>query len=63
MTTPVSSLTAAEIERTTALVREAGLAGESVRFVYVGLLEPHKHEVLAFQAGTGPRPGRRSRVL
>ncbi|MEV8638490.1 histamine oxidase, partial [Streptosporangium sp. NPDC051023] len=63
LTTPVSSLTATEIERTATLVREAGLAGESVRFVYVGLLEPHKQEVLAFQAGAGPRPDRRARVL
>ncbi|MEU8036908.1 primary-amine oxidase [Streptosporangium sp. NPDC049078] len=63
LTTPVSSLTATEIEQTVTLVREAGLAGESVRFVYIGLLEPHKQQVLAFQAGTGPRPDRQARVL
>jgi primary-amine oxidase len=44
---PLSSLTAAEITATAAILGAAGLVTESTRFAYVGLLEPHKSEVLA----------------
>jgi primary-amine oxidase len=61
--TPVSSLTADEILRTAQLLREAGHVVDATRFAYLGLLEPHKAEVLAALAGTGPVPDRRARAL
>jgi primary-amine oxidase len=55
---PLDPLTAAEIEAATAAIKAArGLAG-TARFVYVTLFEPAKAEVIAFEAGTGPRPAR-----
>ncbi|MFT4212992.1 MAG: primary-amine oxidase [Microbacterium sp.] len=58
---PLSSLTAAEIE----LVRDVALGLPDVtdrtRFAYVGLEEPDKAEVIAWEAG-GPLPDRRARV-
>jgi primary-amine oxidase len=59
---PVSSLTADEIRRTSALLYDAGHVTEATRFVYVGLLEPPKAEVLAALAG-GPTPDRTVRAL
>jgi primary-amine oxidase len=62
-TTPLSSLTAAEITATTTILGAAGLVAATTRFAYIGLLEPHKSEVLAYAAGTGPLPARQSRAL
>ncbi|GAA4013512.1 primary-amine oxidase [Streptomyces plumbiresistens] len=59
---PVSSLTAEEITRVSALLHQAGHVTDAVRFVYVGLLEPAKSEVLAARAG-GAIPDRQARVL
>jgi len=57
-TTPISSLTADEITRIRQLLHEARLVTETTRFVYVGLLEPSKGEVLAsFDGGPIPATG------
>ncbi|MDT3438831.1 primary-amine oxidase [Pseudofrankia sp. BMG5.37] len=61
--TPLTSLSAEEIRLASQLLRDAGHVTESTRFAYVGLLEPHKTEVLAALAGTGPVPDRRARVF
>jgi len=61
--TPLSSLTAAEISLTSQLLHESGHVTDTTRFAYVGLLEPHKTEVLAALAGTGPVPDRCARAL
>lgn len=58
---PLANLTAAEIESLRAIIEAAGLLKDSTRFVYVGLEEPHKNEVLAFQPGDTVR--RRARVM
>ncbi|GAA1862649.1 primary-amine oxidase [Microbacterium koreense] len=59
---PLTSLTSAELDT----VREIALAhlmsSESTRFAYVGLEEPHKSEVLAWETGEGPLPERRARL-
>ncbi|MGY1607928.1 primary-amine oxidase [Geodermatophilus sp. SYSU D00700] len=51
VTHPLSRLTAEEITAATAIVRDAGLVMESSTFVYVGLEEPHKRDVLAWRPG------------
>jgi primary-amine oxidase len=48
---PLSRLTAEEITAATEIVRAAGLVKESSKFVYVGLEEPHKRDVLAWTPG------------
>ncbi len=58
---PLSRLTAEEITAATAIVREAGLVHESSKFVYVGLEEPHRRDVLAWTPGDPIE--RRVRVL
>ncbi|GAA0417898.1 primary-amine oxidase [Leifsonia naganoensis] len=60
---PLSSLTAAEIETAARILRDAGAVTDSTRFVYVGLLEPDKADVLAARAGTAPAPDREARLL
>ncbi|TFV47806.1 primary-amine oxidase [Blastococcus sp. TF02A-35] len=50
-THPLSRLTAEEITAATEIARDAGLVAERTKFVYVGLEEPHKREVLAFSPG------------
>jgi primary-amine oxidase len=50
-THPLSRLSAEEITAATAIVRDAGLLQESSKFVYIGLVEPHKHDVLAWTPG------------
>src|SRR3954451_6230254 len=59
----LASLSAEEITRVRELVVAAGVTDESTRFAYVGLIEPAKAEVLAYDAGTGPLPDRVARVL
>ncbi|MEU2349854.1 primary-amine oxidase [Modestobacter sp. NPDC049651] len=48
---PLSRLSAAEFAAAREIVVEAGLVGEQTKFVYVGLHEPHKSVVLAWQPG------------
>jgi len=60
---PLSSLGPREFERVRDIVTARESFTPTTRFAYVGLDEPHKSEVLAFQAGTGPMPDRRARVF
>ena len=60
---PLENLSAEEIEWTSSILERHGLVTESVRFVYVGLDEPHKREVFAFEAGDAERVDRRVRVV
>jgi primary-amine oxidase len=48
---PLSRLAAEEISAATAIIRDAGLIKESSKFVYLGLEEPHKRDVLAWTPG------------
>lgn len=59
----LDSLTAEEITRVRQVLMNAGRLEPATRFAYVGLLEPHKADVLAAEAGTGPVPERTVRVL
>jgi len=58
---PLTPLTADEIRAVRRIVDANGLLGESVRFVYTALEEPHKETVLAFSPGDPIE--RRARVL
>jgi primary-amine oxidase len=58
---PLTPLTADEIRAVRRIVDAHGLLGESVRFVYTALDEPHKETVLAFTPGDPIE--RRARVL
>ena len=58
---PLSSLTAAEIEAVRGIVLGLPTTTDRTRFVYVGLEEPAKGEILAWEAG-GETPERRARV-
>ncbi|WP_336631088.1 MULTISPECIES: primary-amine oxidase [unclassified Microbacterium] len=58
---PLASLTAAEIDAVRAAVLALPTTTDRVRFAYVGLEEPPKSAVLAWEAG-GERPERRARV-
>ncbi|MBP1817254.1 primary-amine oxidase [Mycobacterium sp. OAE908] len=58
---PLTPLTADEIRAVRRIVDVHGLLGESVRFVYTALEEPHKETVLAFSPGDPIE--RRARVL
>jgi primary-amine oxidase len=60
---PLGSLTAAEFETIRDIVTAGAGFTETTRFAYVGLQEPHKRDVLAWQAGGGMLPDRRARVL
>ena len=60
---PLSSLSAEEFVRVRDLVAAAPDFTPTTRFAYVGLDEPHKLEVLAWQDGAGPLPERRVRVM
>ncbi len=60
---PLASLTAQEITRIRDVVTAQQDWTDTTRFAYVGLAEPHKREVLAWQAGTGPAPDRCARVM
>jgi primary-amine oxidase len=59
---PLASLTGAEIDDVRAIVIGELPAVESTRFAYVGLEEPHKSEVLAWESSGGALPDRRARV-
>jgi primary-amine oxidase len=58
---PLTPLSADEIRSVRRIADASGLLGDSVRFVYVALDEPHKETVLAFQPGDPIQ--RRARVL
>jgi primary-amine oxidase len=58
---PLDPVTVDEIGEVRRVVDAAGLVAESTRFVYVGLEEPAKAEVLAHEAGSAA--ARRFRVL
>ena len=58
---PLASLTAAEIDAVRAVVLALPSTSDATRFAYVGLEEPAKPEVLAWEAGA-PLPERRARV-
>jgi primary-amine oxidase len=60
---PLASLDAAEIDAIRGIVEASDQFTATTRFVYVGLSEPHKAEVLAYQNGSGPLPDRRARVF
>jgi len=60
---PLGSLTTAEFETIRDIVTSSAGFTATTRFAYVGLQEPHKREVLAWQAGGGPLPDRRARVM
>ena len=60
---PLASLTAPEFEAIRDIVTATADFTATTRFAYVGLEEPHKREVLAWQAGSGPLPDRRARVM
>jgi primary-amine oxidase len=61
-TTPLSSLTAEEITRSGELLHQAGHVTTATRFVYVGLEEPSKGDVLSALAG-GTTPNRQVRAM
>ncbi|WP_418003552.1 primary-amine oxidase [Mycobacterium sp. PDNC021] len=58
---PLTPLSADEIREVRRIVGAHGLLGESVRFVYAALEEPHKDVVLAFQPGDPIE--RRARIM
>ncbi len=60
---PLASLSTAEFTRIRDIVIAQPDFTSTTRFAYVGLDEPHKREVLAWQAGEGPLPERRARVM
>ena len=59
---PLASLTGDEIDAVRSIVLAQLDPNGTTRFAYVGLEEPHKREVLAWESGDGPRPERRARV-
>ena len=60
---PLASLTADEITTIRDVVTAQPDWTDTTRFAYVGLQEPHKRDVLAWQAGEGALPERRARVM
>jgi primary-amine oxidase len=60
---PLANLSPVEFEAVRDIVTGSDLLTPSRRFAYVGLDEPHKLDVLAYQAGEGPLPDRRARVM
>ncbi|KXC05684.1 primary-amine oxidase [Microbacterium hominis] len=58
---PLASLSAAEIDAVRTIVLALASTTDRVRFVYVGLEEPAKGEIAAWEQG-GPAPERRARV-
>ncbi|WP_066904807.1 primary-amine oxidase [Millisia brevis] len=59
----LGSLSEEEILTARTVLTDAGLVTPTTRFVYVGLAEPDKSDVLAHLAGDGPAPERRARVM
>ncbi|MEV0043980.1 primary-amine oxidase [Nocardia rhamnosiphila] len=59
---PLASLGSDEIEAIRGIVAEMPDFTESTRFSYVGLEEPNKQDVFAWESGNAPIPDRRARV-
>ncbi|GAA1279169.1 primary-amine oxidase [Pseudonocardia aurantiaca] len=59
----LASLTADEIRTVKSVVTETGTTDANTRFVYVGLIEPAKREVLAYEGGNAPESDRVARVM
>jgi primary-amine oxidase len=59
---PLSSLTAAEIEAVRGIVLALPEGSTSTRFAYVGLEEPTKGEILAWETDAAALPERKARV-
>jgi len=60
---PLSSLDATEFVAIRNVITAMDDFTPTTRFVYVGLQEPHKRDVLAWQAGAAERPDRCARVM
>src|SRR5450756_1762336 len=60
---PLAPLNAAEIEAASAAVKKSKDLKDSARFVYISLYEPSKHDVIAFDGGTGLLPDRLVKVV
>ncbi|MDQ1594380.1 MAG: primary-amine oxidase [Arthrobacter pascens] len=60
---PLANLTASEFVQIREIISAEPAFTLTTRFAYVGLEEPHKREVLAFQKGHGPCPERLARVM
>ncbi|MBW8797220.1 MAG: primary-amine oxidase [Streptomyces sp.] len=59
---PLARLTEEEILGAREIVRSAGLDADAIRYVYVGLEEPSKQDVLAFDS-TAQQVDRRARIM
>ncbi|MBY0441781.1 MAG: primary-amine oxidase [Mycobacteriaceae bacterium] len=59
---PLASLCVAEFAAIQTIITARPEYTETTRFVYVGLEEPPKNAVLAWEAGVGPLPARLARV-
>lgn len=59
---PLASLRASEIDAARSVVLRLDTTTDATRFAYVGLDEPAKSDVLAWESGAGPLPERRARV-
>ena len=59
---PLTALSAAEFAAIQTAITSRPEYAETTRFAYVGLEEPPKNAVLAWEAGSGPRPARLARV-
>lgn len=59
----LESLSADELSLIRELLVAAGIVGDTTRFVYVGLNEPDKAQVLAYAERSAPPPERLARVL
>jgi primary-amine oxidase len=62
-TSVLGSLTADEITSARTVLADAGLVATTTRFVYVGVDEPDKADVLAHLTEGAPSPDRRARVM
>lgn len=60
---PIAGLSADEIAQSRRIIDAVGLVDENTRFVYVGLAEPAKSAVLAWEHDGAPAPDRRVRSL
>ncbi|MBG6055223.1 primary-amine oxidase [Salinibacterium sp. CAN_S4] len=60
---PLANLTPVEFESIRDIVTASDVFTPTTRFAYVGLEEPHKLDVLAYQSGSGPVPDRQARVM
>ena len=59
---PLARITADEINEAREILKREGLVAESTRFVYFGIHEPHKKDVLAFEEDNSHQVNRQIRV-